>query len=77
MSKAERKPSESEAEARAKLIRGKRRKADRRGEEPKKKMPATSRSFLSIPSLYRFEGLPDNGKASSLLYCKGEKEPAP
>ena len=51
----------------AKFIRGKRRKADRRGEEPKKKMPATSRSFLSIPSLYRFEGLPDNGKTSSLL----------
>ena len=54
----------------AKFIRGKRRKADRRGEEPKKKMPATSQPFLSIPSLYRFEGLPDNGKASSLLSCQ-------
>ena len=30
----------------AKFIRGKRRKADRRGEEPKKKMPATSQPFL-------------------------------
>ena len=54
----------------AKFIRGKRRKADRRGEEPKKKMPATSQPFLSIPSLYRFEGLPDNGKTSSLLSCQ-------
>ena len=70
--------SEGEAEAKrkrsgreeAKLIRGKRRKADRRGEEPKKKMPATSQPFLSIPSLYRFEGLPDNGKTSSLLSCQ-------
>ena len=51
-------------------LRGKRRKADRRGEEPKKKMPATSQPFLSIPSLYRFEGLPDNGKTSSLLSCQ-------
>ena len=48
----------------------KRREADRRGEEPKKKMPATSQPFLSIPSLYRFEGLPDNGKTSSLLSCQ-------
>ena len=53
--------------AEAKLIRG---NAGRQTGEAKsrRKMPATSQPFLSIPSLYRFEGLPDNGKASSLLF---------
>ena len=48
--------SESRAEAarersggeEAELIRGKRREADRRGEEPKKKMPATSQTVLGV-----------------------------
>ena len=72
--------SESRAEAarersggeEAELIRGKRREADRRGEEPKKKMPATSQPFLSIPSLYRFEGLPGKGKTSKPFSAKAE-----
>ena len=56
---------ERSGRAEAKLIRGKRRKADRRGEEPKKKMPATSQPFLSIPSLYRFQGSSLRGISSA------------
>ena len=70
MSKAERKPSESYAEAQMRSSYEETpegRPARRRAEE---KMPATSQPFLSIPSLYRFEGLPDNGKTSSLLSCQ-------
>ena len=70
MSKAERKPSVSYAEAQMRSSYEETpegRPARRRAEE---KVPATSRSFLSIPSLYRFEGLPDNGKTSSLLSCQ-------
>ena len=67
MSKAEQKPSESYADAQMRSSYEETpegRPARRRAEE---KMPATSQPFLSIPSLYRFEGLPDNGKTSSLL----------
>ena len=70
MSKAERKLSVSYADAQKRSSYEETpegRPARRRAEE---KMPATSRSFLSIPSLYRFEGLPDNGKTSSLLPCQ-------
>ena len=70
MSKAERKLSESEVDAQMRSSYEETpegRPARRRAEE---KMPATSQPFLSIPSLYRFEGLPDNGKASSLLSCQ-------
>ena len=70
MSKAEQKPSESYADAQMRSSYEETpegRPARRRAEE---KMPATSQPFLSIPSLYRFEGLPDNGKASSLLPCQ-------
>ena len=70
MSKAERKPSESYADAQKRSSYEETpegRPAGRRAEE---KVPATSQPFLSIPSLYRFEGLPDNGKASSLLSCQ-------
>ena len=70
MSKAERKLSVSYADAQKRSSYEETpegRPARRRAEE---KMPATSQPFLSIPSLYRFEGLPDNGKASSLLPCQ-------
>ena len=70
MSKAERKPSVSYADAQKRSSYEETpegRPARRRAEE---KMPATSQPFLSIPSLYRFEGLPDNGKTSSLLSCQ-------
>ena len=70
MSKAERKLSVSYADAQKRSSYEETpegRPAGRRAEE---KMPATSQPFLSIPSLYRFEGLPDNGKASSLLSCQ-------
>ena len=70
MSKAERKLSVSYADAQKRSSYEETpegRPARRRAEE---KVPATSQPFLSIPSLYRFEGLPDNGKASSLLPCQ-------
>ena len=70
MSKAERKLSISYADAQMRSSYEETpegRPARRRAEE---KVPATSQPFLSIPSLYRFEGLPDNGKTSSLLPCQ-------
>ena len=70
MSKAERKLSVSYADAQKRSSYEETpegRPARRRAEE---KVPATSQPFLSIPSLYRFEGLPDNGKTSSLLSCQ-------
>ena len=65
MSKAERKPSESEADVQKRSSYEETpegRPARRRAEE---KVPATSQPFLSIPSLYRFQGSSLRGISSA------------